>query len=277
MLLLPTKHELIAAYRERKNHHTWLLASALAYTAMLSLAPLLLVILGIAGIFYQQEALHSEVLGTINQLVGPEAAALIREALDAGQKNIHGYIAAIVGTIIAIVGAIRIFYQLQQSANIIWEVPRADGFSHKTLLRYIVIFLVIGLTSILVIISTLASAILTSQSALIASVIGESSVVLKVAQALVSFSLLVLLFSLLYKILPETRIRWKHVWFAGLFTALLFNVGKYGMAWYLAIGSFGSIYGAAGSFIALMIWMFFAARIFLYGIELVRVRQLAEG
>lgn len=277
MPFLPTNTELRLAYRAWRRQCAPYLAGALAYTTMLSIAPLLLVVLGIGGVFYQQAALNAEVLTSIDRAVGPAAADLIRQALEAGEHQLDSYLAIVIGTVIALIGAIGIFHQLQQSANIIWNVKSERGFSQKTVLRYAILILLLVLTSALVITSTILSAVFSYYNAEPGSIFAHYSLLIQIIQAFVSFGFLSLLFSLLFKILPETYVHWKHVWFAGIFTALLFNIGKYLMGWYLAVGSVGSVYGAAGSFIALMVWTFYAAQIFLYGMELVKVRQMYKS
>lgn len=273
MLLLPTRSELRQAFHAWNADRVPTLAGALAYTSALALAPLLLIIIGVAGIFYQGAAVNNEIIGNINAAVGPQAGMLISDALTASEKSSQGYIAVLVGTVIALVAALGALKQLQGSANIIWNVKPTKGWSRKIVTQYVTLILLLALTGVLVLVSTVISAILSHQGVAINNLFGGYTFVLQIAQAVSSFGLIALAFSLLFKILPETYVAWKHVWFAGLFTALLFNVGKYLMAWYLGRGSVGSVYGAAGSFAAIMVWIFYATQIFLYGIELVKVRQ----
>lgn len=263
------------AYQAWQQDHASYLAAALAYTATLAIAPFLLIVLGIASLFYQQAAVHMEVLETISRLLGPEGSALLEQLLSARQQALHGYVAIIIGTIIALIAAIGIFRQLQGAANIIWHVKPLRGFSKKIVRRYITLTLLLLLTSALIITSTIVSAILSYQNVVLGTLFVRHSSILQITQALASFGLLSLAFGLLFKILPETPVAWKPSWIAGLVTVLLFNVSKYLLAWYFAVGSVGSVYGAAGSFAVLMIWIFYAAQIFFYGMELGKTLQLA--
>lgn len=273
MLLLPTWPELKQAFHAWNEDRVPTLAAALAYTSALALAPMLVIVLGVAGIFSQSSAAQSEIVSSMTAAVGPQAAELITGALSAGEKANGGYVAVVVGTIVALVSSVGAMRQLQKSTNVIWAVPSMKGFSTKLVMRYVTLVLVLALTGTLVLVSTVLSAVLSHQGRVVSEALTGGILLLQLAQAGVSLVLIAFAFSLLFKILPETRVEWRHVWFSGLFTALLFNVGKYLMAWYLAVGSVGSVYGAAGSFAAIMVWIFYATQIFLYGIELVKIRQ----
>lgn len=262
------------AFLAWKQDHASYLAAAISYHTIFSLAPLFLIILAITGVIYGQEASQRQFQELLQQYIGLDSANAVQQLLEQANISARSGTAFVVGLVLTLVGSIGVFKQLQEAVTIIWDCPpKKRGWKH-TILRYALLFALVLLSSALLIASLVASAIVSQGSERISQFIGiEFPWLLSIVNTIVSLGLSTVLFALLFRVLPDTRVEWRKIWPAALVTALLFNIGKFAIGIYLGRSTIGSVYGAAGSLVALLVWIFYAAQIFLYGVELVKVQH----
>lgn len=248
------------------------LAAALAYYTAFSIAPLLIVAIAIAGLFFGEEAVRGQVSQQISGAVGTQAAGAIEEMLVNFNQPQAGTLAAVIGVITLLLGAAGLFGQLQDALNTIWEVAPKPGGGILLMLRqrFISFTMVLGI-GFLLLVSLVISAGVTLAGNLVARFLPEQELVLQLVNLLLSFGIITLLFALIYKILPDVEIAWRDVWLGAAVTSLLFNVGKFLIGLYLGSSTVGSAYGAAGSFVVLLIWVNYSAQILLFGAEFTQV------
>ncbi len=249
------------------------LAAAIAYYTVFSLAPLLIILLAIAGILFDNTRTHQELFATITQSVGTEAATYIESMLATAVQATDTYLAFVVGGALTLLGSIGLFGQIRTAMNIIWHVPSKKRTWLHWLKYNLSLFLIVLLSGTLFILSLITSTILSWSSTYIAYFFGGSALLLSCIHGIVSFGLITLLFSLLFKTLPDTHVSTKYAFTSAVFTAALFTIGKFFIGLYLSRSGITSAYGAAGSFAVLLIWIYYAAQLFLYGAELVKVQQ----
>ena len=266
------------AFQEWQQDKASLLAAALAYYTVFSITPLLVIAIAIAGAVFGQEAARGEILEQINGLVGEQGAQAIETALSNANQPQLGSVASIISVVILLIGASGVFAQLQQALNTVWNVQAKPDrgiweFVRKRLLSFGMV-LVIGF---LLLVSLILSAILSGISKLEISLLPGLTPLWQVLNFGISFGFIALLFALIYKYLPDVKIRWKDVWVGAIITALLFTFGKFLIGLYLGRGSLGSTYGAAGSLIVFLAWVFYSAQILLFGAELTQVYARKYG
>lgn len=260
-----------------RHDHASYLAAGISYNAIFSLAPLLLVVFAIVGVLYRRSDTEHQFFTLMEHFIGRDAATLIQGAIthSAAFTDKSG-LAFAIGIVLVLLGSMGVFKRLQEAVNMIWHVPPPPRSWRLLVKRQASLFLLVLCTSALMILSLGTSALLTWGGSLLAGIIGSSPLLLAILHLLVSFGLLTLLFGLLLKLLPEAHPTWRSVWLAAIVTAALFSIGRYLIGVYIAHSSVGSAYGAAGSLVVLLIWIFYAAQIFLFGVELVKAKN-SEG
>ena len=243
------------------------LGAALAYYTMFSLAPLLVISIRVAGLIFGEEAARGQVAHQIQSLVGQEGAQAIEQMLAAAGAPSSGITGTVTSLFLLLFGAVAVFGELQDALNTIWDVPPKPNYSWMDLLRdrlltFAMILAVAFLLLVVLIVSTVLSVVMTWiqnwQTVWLAHLIDFG----------VSFAALTGLFAMSYKVLPDTQIAWRDVWLGAAVTALLFLCGKFLLALYLGRGTISSAYGAAGSFVVLLVWLYYSAQVFLFGAEL---------
>lgn len=265
-------------FQEWQRDKASLLAAALAYYTVFSITPLLVIAIAIAGAVFGQDTAKGEILAQVNSLVGEKGAQAIEMTLDNVNQPQLKSTASIISVVILLIGASGVFAQLQDALNTVWNVKaKPEGgiwiFIRKRLLSFGMV-LVIGF---LLLVSLIVSAVLAGISKLEISVLPGFTPLWQLLNFGVSFGFISLLFALIYKYLPDAKIRWKDVWVGAIITALLFSLGKYAIGLYLGRGSFGSAYGAAGSLIVFLAWVFYSAQILLFGAEFTQVYARKYG
>jgi membrane protein len=256
-----------------------LLAAALAYYTVFSLAPLSLIAISIAGAVFGEEAARGEVIGQIQGIVGAQGAEAIQSMIaNANRPESGGTIATITGVVLLLFGASGVFGQLQVALNTIWEVKPKPGkgiasFLQSRFLSFAMV-LVIGF---LLLVSLVLSAVLAAISNLFGSFFSGFVIIGQTLNFIISFGVITVLIAAIYKFLPDVRVPWKNLWVGASVTALLFNIGKFLLGLYLGHSSVGSAYGAAGSFVVLLIWVFYSAQILLFGAEFTQVYSKYRG
>jgi len=249
------------------------LSAALSYYTIFSLAPLLLLMISLAGLFLGRDAIQGHVFGEINGLIGNQAAAQIQDIIKNMELSGKTNMAVIIGAITLIIGATSVFGEIQDSINLIWKVKAKPKRGWVKLLkdRLLSSSLIVGL-GFLLIVSLMVNGALVALSGLIKSYFPEITVfVFYVINIVISFSVITILFGVIFKVLPDAKIAWKDVRMGAFFTACLFMLGRYLIGVYIETTSAGSAYGAAGSLIIILVWVYYTAAILYFGAEFTKV------
>jgi membrane protein len=254
------------------------LAAALAYYSLLSLAPLLAIAIAVVGWFFGPEAARGRVAGELASVVGGPAAEGIQSVVASARSPSAGVVSAVVGVVTLFVGASGVFGELQSSLNTIWEVQPKPGRGLMGAIkdRFFSFTMVLGV-AFLLLISLIVSSGLSALGNAFASALPGGEGLWQVVNALFSFSVVTALFAVIFKVVPDADVRWRDVWLGALVTAALFTLGKILLGLYLGKAAVGSSYGAAGSIIALTVWVYYAAQIFLLGAEFTQVQARRRG
>src|SRR5436190_14152421 len=246
------------------------MGAALSYYALFSIAPLLLIVIGVAGYFFGEEAARGEIYGELATLIGPDGAHALQGLVAAARKPQSGVLAMVIGTALLIGGASTVFGELQNALDRIWRAPareKAKGWWTLLRTRVFSFGMILGIAFLLMVSLVLSAAI---------SALGRWWG-LHVIDIAVSFGLTTLLFAMIYKIMPRVRIAWRDVWVGAAVTAALFALGKWAIGLYLGRSSVASAFGAAGSLVVAMVWVYYSAQIFLLGAEFTRVYAEEHG
>jgi membrane protein len=252
------------------------LGAALAFYTLLSLAPLLVVVVAIAGIAYGKQAAEGQLFWQIRDLVGPEGARAIQGLLEGAYKPGTGALATGLGLLTLAFGASSVVGELREALNTIWHVPVSSnslGFSSVLALvkgRLYSFALVLGV-GFLLLVSLVLNACLAAIGKFFGGFLPAPEGVLQVAISLVSFLVITVLFAAIYKLMPDVRLKWSDVTVGASFTALLFTAGKYLIGLYLGKASFGSTYGAAGSLVIVLVWVYYSSQLFFLGAEFTKI------
>ena len=266
------------AFREWQQDKVSLLAAALAYYTVFSVTPLLVIAIAIAGAVFGQDTAKNEIVQQINALVGEQGAQVIEIALANANQPQLGSLASIISLIILLVGASGVFAQLQEALNTVWDVkPKSDRGLGQFLRKRLLSFGMVLAIGFLLLVSLIFSAILSGISNLEINLLPGWVSLLRLLNLAISVGMISLLFALIYKYLPDAKIRWQDVWVGAIITALLFTLGKFLIGLYLGRGSLGSTYGAAGSLIIFLAWVFYSAQILLFGAEFTQVYARKYG
>lgn len=245
------------------------MGAALSYYTLFSLAPMLIIVIAVAGMVFGQEAAQGEIVAQLRGIMGEEGAVAVEGMLKAAREPAKGLVATIVGIAILLLGATAIFGELQSALDRIWRVPapkEVSGIWHLLRTRLLSFGLVLGL-GFLMVVSLVVSAALAALDKWWGSWFDGWDVFLEILNFVVSFGILTLLFAMIYKIMPRANISWRDVWTGAAVTALLFTIGKVLIGLYLGKSSLASGFGAAGSLVVLIAWVYYSAQIFLFGAE----------
>ncbi len=248
------------------------LAAALAYYTIFSLAPLLIIAIAIAGAVFGEEAARGEIVAQIQGLVGREGAQFIQTAIENASRPKTGSIASIISIVVLLFGASGLFAQLQDALNTIWEVQPKPGRGLVGIIRdrFLSFTMVLGV-GFLLLVSLVLSAVLAGVVNFLGDMLPGIGFLLQLANFVLSFAVTTLLFALIYKVLPDVKIAWGDVWIGAIITSLLFSLGRLLLGLYLGNSSFGSTYGAAGSVVIILVWVYYAAQILFFGAEFTQV------
>jgi len=266
------------AFHEYQSDKVSTLAASLAYYTVFSLAPLLIIAIAVAGVIFGEEAARGEIVGQLQDLVGNEGATIIETAIQNANRPDASNAASIFSIIILLFGASGVFVQLQDALNSVWEVtakPKQGimGFVRKRILSFSA---VLGI-GFLLLVSLVVSAAISALNHYMNGLLPGLEAFWQILNFTVSFGISTLLFALIYKFLPDVKIRWNDVWIGAIITSLLFGIGKFLLGVYLGKGSLGSTYGAAGSLIVLLAWVYYSAQILLLGAEFTEVYSRMFG
>jgi len=253
------------------------LGAALAFYTTVAIAPLLVLAIAIAGTVFSEGEARDQVIGEIARLAGTQASAAVA-AVQPPAATASGTFATLLGAAMLIFGSLGVFTNLQYALNAIWRVPpkAVDSWWHFLRLRLFSLATVM-VTGFLLLVSLIASAMLSWLGSQTAQRLGLTVLGLQTVNNVISFGIVTSLFAMVFRLLPETRVRMRHVWLGSAVTALLFTVGKTVLGFYLARTRLTSAYGAAGSLLVLLLWCYYAAQIVFLGAEFTRVTALSNG
>jgi membrane protein len=248
------------------------LGAALAYYTIFSIVPLLMVAISVAGLVFGEEAARGEVLKQIGGLVGERSAETIQEMLQQANQRKTGILGSLVGLAILLLGASGVFGQLQDALNSVWGVKPKPGRGIMGMLkdRFASFATVLG-TGFLLMVSLVVSAGLAAVGDTFSGWLPAPEAILEALNFVISFGVITILFAMIFKILPDVKIQWSDVWIGSVVTALLFTVGKFLIGLYLGKSDIGTAFGAAGSLVILLVWIYYSAQILLFGAEFTAV------
>ena len=250
--------------------------AAIAFYAITSLAPVLLIVIAVAGLVFGQEAAQNAISGQFSALMGKQAADLLESVIASASAESSGVLATIVGMVTLIATASGVFGEMQAALNTIWKT-RSRGTILSRLVRARIASLgLVGALGFLLIVSLAVSAGLTAFANHL-DTLPVGALFLSVLNFAISLLLFAVLFGAIYKVLPDRTLQWKDVVVGALMTSVLFNLGKTVIGWYLGSSAVASSYGAAGGLIVLLLWFYYSAQIFLFGAEFTKIYANAHG
>ena len=254
-------------------------SAAVSFYTLFSLAPMTIIVLAIASLAFGEQVAGAQLAEQLRELMGADAARLIVHAVEASQEEKSGWVGATVGVGMLLVGATTVFAQLQESLNAIWGVrTRPDRKEWVVLIvRRLVSFAMVLTIGFLLLVSLIFTSAVSALVRYADSWVGVPPPVLHAVDALVVFAAITALFAMVFKFMPDVVQSWRDVWRGALLTALLFTAGRVLIAIYLAKSTVASVYGAAGSLAALLIWIYFSAAILFFGAEYIRARGELKG
>lgn len=251
------------------DHSASSMGAAVAFYTIFSLAPLLLILIAVAGLVVGAEAAQSAILFQFEELVGVNGAQAARAVIKGADSEKGGILSLTLGALTVFIGATSVFAELQRNIDLIWEVKvdvQKAGVWRFFKIRLLSFGLIIGV-GFLLIASLAVSAGISAMTTLWGAVFERWEILLQIINAAISFAVITMLFALIYKVLPSIRIAWSDVWLGAAFTSLLFAIGKLAIGLYIGKSAMSSSYGAAGAFVVLIVWVYYSAQIFFLGTE----------
>ena len=247
------------------------MGAALAYYAIFSMAPLLVISIALAALVFGHEAAQTEIMEQLQALVGPEGAQAAQSMLASAQSPKSGAIATVLSIIMLLIGATTVFGEIESDLNRVWKAPVRTKTGLWGLLRSRVLSLgLVVSVGFVLLVSLIVSAALAAFGKFWSGWFGGVEALLQIANLVLSIAVFTVLFGLMYKVLPRKPIAWRDVWIGAGITALLFSLGKFLIGLYIGRSAIASAYGAAGAVLVLLIWAYYSAQIFLLGAEFTR-------
>jgi membrane protein len=251
--------------------------AAIAFYTVTSIGPVLFIVVAIAGLVFGEDAARGAISDQLGGLMGQQGSDLLQTAIQSASRKSSGMIAAAVGIGTLVITASGVFTEMQQTLNVIWRAePRGTTISRLIRARAVSLGLV-GALGFLLLVSLVISTLLSALSDYINAYLPSGHLILQTLTFLISFSLITLLFGAIYKVLPDKRIEWHDVLIGAFVTAFLFTVGKLLISLYIGSTAIASSYGAAGSLIVVLLWIYYSAQIFLLGAEFTKVYASHHG
>jgi membrane protein len=253
------------------------MGASLAYYALFSLAPLLVIVIFIIGFVYKGDTV-GEIQRQVQSLVGADAAKTVALAIHNAGSLGHGIIATIVSFVVLSLGATGVFSELHTAMNKIWKVRRRQyGLISGVLKDKFASFTMVLSIAFLLLISMIVSAVLSAVTAYFSYLLPGANFLWHIADLVVSFGAVTLLFALLFRYVPDERVAWRDVWIGAAATALLFDVGKFLIGFYIGESSVGSMFGAAGSVVVILAWVYYSSQLVFLGAEFTHVYAKHHG
>lgn len=262
------------------NDNASSLAAALACYTLLSIAPLVVMAVSIGGMLFGRDAARGQIAGEIGAVVGNEAARAIQSIAANAKDPAPGIVSTVVGAVVLLLGASGVFIELHSALNTIWEVQPKPGRGVRGFIRdRLFSFAMVMAVAFLLLVSLVVSALLAAIGHFFAETLPGGEFVWQGVNFLVSLGITTLLFALIYKYVPDARAAWRDVWLGATVTAILFSIGKLLLALYIGKSSFASSFGAAGSLVALVVWVYYSSQIVFLGAEFTQAwaRRFGRG
>ena len=254
-------------------------SAAVSFYTLFSLAPVTIIALSIAGLVFGHEAATEQFSAQMSQIIGREGADMIAKTVRASQPQTEGWTSAVIGLAVLMVGATTVFAQLQESLNAVWGVRARPGraswlvFVGQRLVSFAMVLTVGFLLLVSLVLTTAISAFMRYAD----TFVSVPPLVLTLTDLVVALGVVTVLFAMVFKIMPDVRLRWQDVWRGAFVTALLFSIGRLFIALYLSHSNVASAYGAAGSLVALLIWIYYSCAILFYGAKFTRAYREEKG
>lgn len=254
------------------------MGAALAFYSIISLAPLLLVVIAIGGLIFGEAAAQGQIVKQIDDLVGRDGAIAIEGMLERARQPTVGWLATSTGLLTMLLGASTVFYQLREALNRIWGGRQRESRMLTRLLaaraKAFALLLVVGF---LLLVSLVLSAVLAGLAEYTNALLPAAETLIRLLNFVIGLGIATTLFALLFRVLPSADAAWPDIWVGALFTAILFSMGKFAIGLYLGQSSVDSVYGAAGSLVVLLVWIYYSAQILLFGAEFTKVYSHRHG
>ncbi len=255
------------------------MGAALAYYTVFSIAPLLLIVISVAGLIFGVEVARGEIIAQLQNLMGKTGALVVQGLLESVSKPTESVTAAIIGVVLLLIGATTVFAELQDDLDRIWRAPKRTkdaGIFGLIRTRVLSFAMILGI-GFLLIVSLILSAALAALGKWWEPLFGRFGLLANLVDITLSFLLITIAFAMIYKLMPRMKIDWRDVWIGAVVTAFLFTIGKFLISIYIGRSGVASGFGAAGSLVVLLIWIYYSAQIFLMGAEFTRIYSYAFG
>jgi membrane protein len=277
---LPTILKL--AYQDWQKDNASRLAAALAYYTIFSLAPMLVILISVTGLIWDTGVVRTQILSQVQDLIGPEGADFVANLINTRGSSTEGIVALIIGILTLLFGALGVFNELHNSLNLIWniEAEKPRGFLQsikKLLIDRFLSFAMILAIGFLLLVSLVITAALSATQETIGDVVPLSELLWQILNLALSIGVIAVLFALVFKFLPDAEISWHDAWNGAFFTSLLFSLGKAAIGIYLGNSAVASAFGAAGSLVLLLLWIYYSAQILFFGAEVTQVYATQYG
>lgn len=266
------------SYKEWKHDNASNMAAALTFYAVFALAPIMIILIAVAGSFFGEQAVKGEIVVRIGNLVGIEIAAAIQVIVENAHLSTSNWVFTILSALLFLFAASRIITQLKFALNKIWDVEhRKYSHIHKAIKpKFLSMFTILGLGPLFVLF-LIVGAMMATFWAVLSSFLPFNANLIQVFNLILSFGITAFIIGLIYKYFPDLDLKWKDIWMGAVLTTLLFMLGNFLIGLYLRNFSIGSVYGAAGSLIIILIWLYYTAQIFLFGAEFTKTYALNKG
>jgi membrane protein len=250
------------------RHEAPRLGAALAFYTILSLSPLVIIVVALGGLIFSRSTAQAHILSQVQGMIGPDGGRAVESMLANAQRPAAGILGTIVGLLSLLFGASGVFTELRSALNLIWEVTpeKTSGVVGLLRERFFSFGMVLSI-GFLLLVSLVVSTVLAAIGKFFGGLLPVPSPVVALLNFFLSYLGVAVLFGLIFRLVPEAKVRWRNVWLGALVTALFFSVGKTLIGLYLGKSSVGSAYGAAGSVIVVIVWVYYSAQIFFFGAE----------
>ncbi len=250
-------------------------AAAVSFYTLFSLAPITIIAITVAGVFFGEEAAQGRFSEQIGRVIGNDGAAVVERAVAASQFEEGSWLSTVIGVTLLLLGATTVFAQMQESLNQLWGVvtkPSRNSFVILIFRRLVSLAMVLTV-GFLLLVSLLLTTVLTAALQFAGHHIAVPAFVLRSVDIGLALVVITILFALIFKVLPDVHLRWRDVWKGAFITALLFSVGRLVISYYLGKSTLTSTYGAAGSLVAVLMWVYYSSLILFFGAEVTRARR----
>jgi len=277
-LIKRLKIVLIESLRSWVDHRASSKGAALAFYTLFSMTPILVLAIAVAGYVFGAKAAQGEIVAQVQGLVGQNGAQVIQTLLASARDPASGLVATLVASVLLLLGTTSVFVELKESLDEMWGIAKPGQSAFRVLLRTrLLSFGMVLVLALLLLASLIVSAVLAMLEYHADWVLGGYATVLAISSSFISFGVIACMFAIIYKTLPDAPLSWRDVWVGAVFTAGLFSLGKYAIGLYMRNSGVASSFGAAGSLIALLLWVYYSAQIFFLGAEFTRHYALWFG